>query len=371
MGGGGSKGGKMYPNCVHLDHFDMERMVGRGGFGKVNAAQRVADTPAGKKGEWVAIKTLSKEITLRTKGGLDMIFNERDCLAALSSPYVANMIHAFQDDANCYLVLDLCLAGDLGFRMKTFKDGVFDEAAMKFFSASIAMALQACHDKKILHRDVKPENIIMDTAGHCRITDFGISIVTTDLTCTEASGTKGYMSPESYSSGRLHGAQHDYFGLGCCAYKFGAAECPFMPKGASQFTSFVKSKKGKDLKKKLDKKMLPDWDKLKSTYSDDAKDFIRLCLEPRVELRPKCLDDVKAHKFFEGFDWDGLFAKTSTPPCVPDLSQANCDASSGEEALDMFSDEDEKVALSAEVLERFRTYDFRTEWGGTGGGPSN
>ncbi len=111
-------------------------------FLKVNAAQRVADTPAGKKGEWVAIKTISKEIILRTKGGLDMIFNERDCLAAIRSPYIANQLHAFQDEANCYLVLDLCLAGDLGFRMRESKDGVFSEDAMRFFCASIAIALQ-------------------------------------------------------------------------------------------------------------------------------------------------------------------------------------------------------------------------------------
>jgi serine/threonine kinase 32 len=369
MGGGGSKGNAFNPNVVALNHFEMERMVGRGGFGKVNAAQRVADTPAGKKGEWVAIKTISKEITLRTKGGLDMIFNERDCLASIQSPYIANQLHAFQDDANCYLVLDLCLAGDLGFRMKEFKDGVFPEDAMKFFCASIAIALQACHDKKILHRDVKPENVIMDSAGHCRITDFGISIVTEDLTCTLASGTKGYMSPESYSSSRLHGTPHDYFGLGATAFKFGATECPFMPKGASQFVSFLKGKKAKE-KKKLDKKMLPDWSKLKTTYSDDAKDFIRQCLDLREDMRIKNLDDVKKHKFFAGFDWEGLYAKSSKPPCIPDLSKANCDNSS-EEGMDMFAEADEKVELSAEVLERFRSYDYRTEYSGTGGGPSN
>jgi serine/threonine kinase 32 len=369
MGSGGSKPGGFNPNVVHLNHFVMERMVGRGGFGKVNAAHRVADTPAGKKGEWVAIKSLSKEITLRTKGGLDMLLNERNCLVAIQSPYVANMIHAFQDEANCYLVLDLCLAGDLGFRVKQFKDGVFPEDALKFFCATIAIALQACHDKKVLHRDVKPENIIMDSQGHCRITDFGISVITKDLTCTEASGTKGYMSPESYSSARLHGTPHDYYGLGCCAYKFGAGECPFMPKGASQFTAFVKGKKAKD-KKKLDDKYLPDFTKLKTPYSDEAKDFICMCLEPRAELRFQNIEDVKKHKFFEGFNWEGVYNKTAIPPCVPDLSKANCDNAS-EEGMDMFAEADEKVALSAEVLEKFRAYDYRTEWGGAGGGPSN
>jgi len=369
MGGGGSKE-KLNPNVVHLNHFEMELMVGRGGFGKVNAAQRGADTPAGKKGEWVAIKTLSKEITMKTTGGLDMIMNERNILASISSPYVVNMLHAFTDDANCYLVLDLCLAGDLGYRMKTFKDGVFDEAAMKFFTASIAIALQACHDQKILHRDIKPENVVMDPQGFVKLTDFGISLLTTDLTCTAASGTKGYMSPESMSPGRLHGTPSDYFGLGCTAYKFGATVCPFMPKGAAQFVSFIKNKKNKDSKKPLDKKQLPDWGKLKASYSDDAKDFICTLLDPRPWARVACLDDMKKHKFYEGYDWDGITNRTATPPCVPDVSKANCD-SSAEEGVDMFAEADEKVELSAEILERFRKYDYRTQWGGAGGAPSN
>lgn len=358
----------MNPNVVHLNHFNMERMVGRGGFGKVNAAQRVADTPAGKKGEWVAIKTLSKEIILRTKGGLDMIFNERDVLAAIQSDFIANLVHAFTDEANCYLVLDLCIAGDLGFRMREFPDSVFPEEAMKFYTGSIAVALQALHDKMILHRDVKPENVIMDAKGHVRITDFGISVITSDLTCTLASGTKGYMSPECYTTGRQHGTPHDYYGLGCTAYKFGATECPFMPKGASQFVSFLKSKKAKE-NKALDKKFLPNWGKLKAKYSDDAKDFIRLLLEPRACERIKCLDDVKKHKLFDGFDWDGIVNKSAKPPCVPDVSKANTD-NSGEEAIDMFEEADEKVALSPDIVERFRKYDYRTEWG-AGGGPTN
>jgi hypothetical protein len=140
-----------------------------------------------------------------------------------------------------------------------------------------------------------------------------------------------------------------------------------MPKGASQFSANLKKL---NEKKKLEKKHLPDFDKLKVAYSDDAKDFISQCLDVRQSSRMKNLDDVKKHTFFAGFDWDGLFAKTSKPPFVPDLSKANCDNSS-EEGLDMFAEADEKVLLSAEVLERFRSYDYHTEYNGSGGGPSN
>jgi len=297
---------------------------------------------------------------------LDSIMNERDILASISSPFIVNMLHAFTDASHCYLVLDLCLAGDLCYRMCCFHDNVFPEEEMKFFVASIAIALDACHARKILHRDVKPDNVVMDPAGFVRLTDFGISVLTVDLTSTQCSGTPKYMSPESLSPKRLHGTASDFYSLGCCAYQFGAAECPFLPQVPKKMVAFVGSKRATKAGTTVDDKWLPDMDLLKAKYSDGAKEFICDLLDPRPWERIACLDDVKRHSFFEGFDWQGLLDRTATPPCVPDVSNANTD-DSNDEALDMFADADNKAQLSAADVEKFRRYDYRTQWGGAGG----
>jgi serine/threonine protein kinase len=367
MGGGGSKKTQMNPNVVTIHHFQMETVIGRGGYGTVTAATRTADTPAGKKDEWYAIKTLSKAAIAGEHGGIDSIMNERDILASVSSPFIVNMVHAFTDDTHCYLVLDLCLAGDLDYHMRCSQNAVFKEDRMKFYIASVAVALEACHERNILHRDVKPENIVMDSEGFVRLTDFGISCQTTDLTCTQSSGTPMYMSPESLSKGREHGAASDFYSLGCCAYKFGTSVCPFLPHVSAQAISFIRTKSAKKGKTLGNKKMLPDWDLLKVAYSDEAKDLIRILLDPRPWERISSVEGLKTHPLYTGFNWIRVYNKTGKPPYTPDITKANNDTV---EEPAFFGERAKRAGFTSKISERFRHYDYRTQWGTSGGGPT-
>jgi len=371
MGSGGSKKQAINPNVVDLSHFEMERMLGRGGFGKVNAAERKFDGPAGKKGEWVAIKTLSKEIVSTTTGGLDMILNERNTLALVHNSFIANLLHTFHDACNCYVVLDLCLGGDLGFQMNTQKDGAVQEDAMKFYVASIAIALHHLHSKHILHRDIKPENVIVESNGHVKVIDFGVSTICGNaLTCKLPSGTKGYMSPEIYSSSKLQGAPHDFFALGATAYRMVTSVTPFAPKYASQFVAYIKSKKGKE-SDKLPKSKKPEWEgTCKVPLSDVGKEFIAALLDVREWKRISTLETVKEHTYFTEFDWSGLENRTLPAPFTPDVSKANTSSDhSHEDMIDMLGgkEDNEVPTLSSEQKERLMSYDFRTQFGGTGG----
>jgi serine/threonine protein kinase len=294
--------------------------------------------------------------------------NEREILAAIpANPFIVNLLHAFTDSANCYLVLDLCLAGDLAYRMGCFSDGVFPEDAMKFYTASIAIALDACHSSNILHRDVKPENIVMDKNGFVKLTDFGISALTTDLTCKKTCGTPAYMSPESLHKSRLHGAPSDFYGLGCCAFQYGAGECPFLPHAPTAAIKFIKNRRATKKNESPDPEMLPDMSELKAVYSEDAQALIRELLDPRPWVRIASLEDVKQHKFYEGFDWNAILNGTASPPCVPDVTQSNDD--NNDDFLEMFAEKTDKVVISQEDARKFDLYDFRTQWGGTGGAP--
>ena len=130
MGCGGSNA-NYDPLVMTESHFVMERVVGEGGFGKVNAATRTSTN------EWFAVKKLSKIPVLASKQ-VGMIFNERDLLASLNDhPFMVNMYYAFQDPCYCYLVLDLQLGGDLRFHLKT----KYNNEQARFYVACIAIAV--------------------------------------------------------------------------------------------------------------------------------------------------------------------------------------------------------------------------------------
>ena len=357
---------------VDMSHFNLERMLGRGGFGKVNAAQRKNPSPAGPKDEWVAIKSLSKDIIINTSGGLDMILNERNTLALVHNDFIANLIHTFHDTRYCYVVLDLCLGGDLTFQMNQNPNKVLEEDPMKFYTASIAIALDHMHSKKILHRDIKPCNVIVETNGYIKVIDFGVATICgNDLTTKLASGTKGFMSPEMYSSARVHGAPHDFFALGATAYRMVCTETPFAPKYGGQFVAYIKSKKGKE-SDKLPKSKKPDFElcATKTPLSDGAKDMICNLLDCRSWKRISTLEQLQNHSYFKDFEWDKLLSQQLPAPFKPDTSKANTDSdNSQEDMIDMVGgrDDSEIPNLTPEQVERLMSYDFRTQFGGAGG----
>jgi serine/threonine kinase 32 len=213
---GCGKSNLVNPTAVDKSYFDFQRVIGQGGFGKVNAAIKVGTT---KCKEWFAIKTLGKADIVKNKGAA-MVQNERDLLMIVNSPTIVNMHHAFQDDNYCYLVMDLLLGGDLRYHLKHAPNGFFEESQARYYVAELILSLEYLHGVHILHRDIKPENVLMDSDGHVRLTDLGISVKTAGLLCKNSSGTKVYMAPEVFSSTREHGVAADWWSLGITACEF-------------------------------------------------------------------------------------------------------------------------------------------------------
>jgi serine/threonine protein kinase len=115
-----------------------------------------------------------------TKRSIDSILNEREFLATLRHKFIVNMLYAFQDDDNLYILMNLMEGGDLRYHLS--KLTVFSEGETKFMIASILMALDYLHSKLVVHRDVKPENIVFDRqgkqgrySGYAYLTDLGIA----------------------------------------------------------------------------------------------------------------------------------------------------------------------------------------------------
>lgn len=140
------------PNRVSKVHFTVERIVGQGGFGKVNA---VVKETGEDSGTWYAMKSLTKNVIVE-RNHLKMVFNERNLLMKLQSPHLVNMHYAFQDDYNLYIIMDLCLGGDLHYQLSHSKQRCFSEQQTKFYIASVLLALEYMHAQGVLHRDIKP-----------------------------------------------------------------------------------------------------------------------------------------------------------------------------------------------------------------------
>jgi protein kinase A len=129
-----------------------------------------------------------------TKKSIESVLNERELLAELKHPFLVNMVYAFQDRLNLYLVMDYMPGGDLRFQLG--RCDRFPENVVKFFVCCILLSLQYLHGNNIIHRDLKPENIIFDGKGYLRLTDLGVARLYTPDNYRDTSGTPGYMAPE-------------------------------------------------------------------------------------------------------------------------------------------------------------------------------
>ncbi|KAH8822909.1 kinase-like domain-containing protein [Flagelloscypha sp. PMI_526] len=297
---------------VNLFHFDLHRAVGKGAFGKV----RVVEHKKTKK--LYALKYIEKAKCIRQKAVANII-QERRLLEEIDHPFVVNMRYAFQDDENCFFVLDLMLGGDLRFHLERRKD--INEEVVRFWVAELSCALVYLHNTRIIHRDLKPDNILLDQAGHAHLTDFNVAIhYSTSRNHTSVAGSMAYMAPQVV--GRKGYTWHiDWWSLGVTAYELLFARRPFDGRTSERMTSSIC------------KESLKFPSDAKDKYSEACLSCLRGFLEKDPANRLGCAPngqgwrDIQAHPWFAGINWDALEAKEIQPPFVPDMKQANFDVS--------------------------------------------
>lgn len=296
---------------VNLFHFYLLRSVGKGAFGKVRVVQHKHTKTL------FALKYINKAKCVKMKAVANIV-QERRLLEEIDHPFVVNLRYAFQDDENCFFVLDLMLGGDLRFHLD--RAGAMTEEVVRFYVAEIATAVDYLHSKRIVHRDLKPDNILLDERGHAHITDFNIAVHFSDRRLlTGVAGSMAYMAPEVLTK-RGYSAPVDFWSLGILAYELMFGKRPFRGRTNTALTNSI-------LHEPL---QWPDdaGEKCSAEGMQAIKGLLERDPNRRLGYRPGGggLDDLKAHPWFRGIDWEKLRKKEVVPPFEPDSKRANFDA---------------------------------------------
>ncbi|EAU33229.1 hypothetical protein ATEG_06685 [Aspergillus terreus NIH2624] len=209
---------------VNLNQFRLLRVVGKGAFGKVRIVEK-KDT-----GLTFALKYIRKEEVVRSESVRNII-RERRMLEHLNHPFLCNLRYSFQDIEYIYIVVDLMNGGDLRFHISR---KCFTEEAVRFWVAELGCALRYIHSQGIIHRDVKPDNVLLDSEGHVHLADFNVaSDFRPGKPLTSKSGTLAYLAPEVYEGGGYY-CEVDWWSLGVTFYECIYNKRPF--EGRSQDT---------------------------------------------------------------------------------------------------------------------------------------
>ena len=267
------------------------------------------------------MKIMSK-IKIIKKNSVKNINNEKKFLTILHNPFLVNMVCSFQDNENLYLVMDLLLGGDMRFHIN--KKAVYnrkkDEKQLKFVAGCVLLGLKYVHENNIIHKDIKPENLVYDSKGYIHITDFGISKIYHPDNGKENSGTPGYMAPEVLFN-KDHNFSVDYFSLGVCLYELLMGKRPYHGHGKKELRKDIVSRQAK-----IKEENLPD-DFVKSDKFYDCANFINELLERKKEKRLgyNGFDEIKNHPWLIDFNWEDLKNKRMQPFFIPPFTDNNYD----------------------------------------------
>ncbi|XP_034559720.1 rho-associated protein kinase 1 isoform X2 [Notolabrus celidotus] len=285
--------------------YEVVKVIGRGAFGEVQLVRHRATCKV------YAMKLLSKfEMIKRSDSAF--FWEERDIMAFANSSWVVQLFFAFQDDRYLYMVMEYMPGGDLVNLMSNYD---VPEKWARFYTAEVVLALDGIHAMGFIHRDVKPDNMLLDRTGHLKLADFGTCMKMNKdgmVRCDTAVGTPDYISPEvlkSQGGDGYYGRECDWWSVGVFLYEMLVGDTPFYADSLVGTYSKIMNHKNA--------LTFPD----DSDISNDAKNLICAFLTDReVRLGRNGVDEIKRHPFFKNDQWTWENIRETAAPVVPELS---------------------------------------------------
>uniref|UniRef100_A0AAY3ZZV6 Ribosomal protein S6 kinase n=1 Tax=Denticeps clupeoides TaxID=299321 RepID=A0AAY3ZZV6_9TELE len=292
---------------VGIENFELLKVLGTGAYGKVFLVRKVSGHDSGKL---YAMKVLKKASIVQKAKTAEHTRTERQVLEHIrQSPFLVTLHYAFQTETKLHLILDYVNGGELFTHL--VQRVRFKEQVVALYSGEIALALEHLHQLGIVYRDLKLENILLDSSGHIVLTDFGLSKEFDEVErAYSICGTIEYMAPEIVEGGVSgHDKAVDWWSLGVLMYE--------LLTGGSPFTVDGSENSHMEIAKRILKKDPP----FPKDMSPLAKDIIQRLLvkDPKKRLGsgPTGAMNVKSHPFYQKINWEDLAAKKVPAPFKP------------------------------------------------------
>ncbi|ETI32862.1 AGC protein kinase [Phytophthora nicotianae CJ01A1] len=277
---------------VCLGDFEIVKLVGRGACGRVKLVRKKHGYD---EGVFYAMKAIRKKLVIQ-RGLVEATNAERRILDRIKHPYVATLCYAFQTEAKLYLLSKYYPGGNLLDQMRLARR--FTEDRTRLYTAEVALAIRHLHQNDIIYRDLKLENVLVDSDGHVALTDFGMSKenMPDEGRTTTFVGTYQMMAPEVFS-GKSYSRAVDWWALGVMVYEMIDGRTPFNAKT-----------------NRLIKERIVNVDlKFSPRFTEDAKDFVSKLLTKNEDNRlgsgEHGFEHIKHHPWFKGLDWDSVERK--------------------------------------------------------------
>ena len=253
------------------------------------------------------MKEISKVKLIQNKA-YEEIIHEQELNAKLNHPFLVGMNFSFQNKDYLYMINDLMPGGDLRYWYIQKKN--FSEKECKFIIACVILGLEYLHSNKIIHRYLKPDNILFDKKGYVHLADFGIAKKLGDEPeerIEDTSGSPGYMSPETIFN-QKHSYASDFFSLGVVCYEMMMKKRPYNGKNRQEIkenmaNNFIQIKTNE----------------IPKGWSSEFVDFTNKLLEKNEENRLgyKGINDLKCHPWLKLLNWKNIYLMKEKAPFIP------------------------------------------------------
>ena len=283
---------------MNLADLDVKKTLGCGAFGRVKLCYHKASD------RYYALKCQSKRAI--TESGLqDHVLQEMRVMRRIDHPYIAKLYCALQDNIFIYFVLELLQGGEVFTHLRN--KGKLSEQAARFYAATVVYAFTTIHSQKIAYRDLKPENLVMDSNGFVKLVDFGLAKQLLSGKTWTLCGTPDYLAPEIILN-EGHDLAVDYWALGILIFEMVVGSPPFY--GDDPMEVYEKILSGNPT--------MPAF--FTRNLSDLIKKLLRSQQAKRLGNTRGGTASVVKHKWFSTFEWALLESGDAKPPFKPTVT---------------------------------------------------